>query len=63
MDEEQAPLARLEFEHFISEFEAFKDIMLDQITSLRSDIEIISEKLDDIKKEAVSESRSQSKLS
>ena len=49
---EDRPLSRLEFEHFIAEFEAFRDTMLDELANLRQTLEIQKEDFDDYKKEA-----------
>jgi hypothetical protein len=62
MVDEPENLQRLEFDHFIAEFEAFRDTMLDQITSLKHELELIAEKIDDIKRDSLSDSKSQSKL-
>jgi len=55
-------IERLEFDHFIAEFEAVRDTMLDQISSLRHELEIMQNKLDDIKENYVPDTPSQSKL-
>ena len=44
-------LARLEFEHFIAEFEAFRDTVWDELTDLREKVELLKEALDSLKKQ------------
>jgi len=38
-------ISREEFEHFIAEFEGFRDSMLDELTALTEKIEILNERL------------------
>ncbi len=56
-------VSRLEFDNFIAEFEGFRDVILDQISSLKHDLEVLTDKLEDFRKETLLDSpRSQSKL-
>ena len=43
-------ISRLEFEHFIAEFEAFRDTFFDEVADLRQKIELIEETLKEIKR-------------
>lgn len=61
-EENQNYIDRLEFDHFISEFEAFRDTILDQISLLRHEIEIIEGKIEDLKENNAPDTPSQSKL-
>ena len=40
-----------EFEHFISEFESLRDLMLEEITKIKTEVESIREEFSDLKKE------------
>jgi len=40
-----------EFGHLVSEFESFRDIFIEEVTKLRTDIERLQQDLDDLKKE------------
>ena len=51
---EDKTISHLEFEHFIAEFEALKDTILDDIIDLRQRIEMLKEDIDDLKKEMMS---------
>jgi hypothetical protein len=45
---------REEFDHLINEFEVFKDSVLDEITKLVQDIEIVKEEITQIRTDASS---------
>lgn len=42
-------ISRLEFEHFIAEFEAFREAMMDELTKLTQATEILEENLKDLR--------------
>ncbi len=43
-------ISRLEFEHFIAEFEANRDTLFDEIADLRQKIELIEDALKELKR-------------
>ncbi len=43
-------IEREEFDHFLAEFEAFKDNHMDELLNLTQKIEILNEELNDIKR-------------
>jgi hypothetical protein len=60
-----ADIKREEFDHLINEFEVFKDSVMDELSKLRQDIEVIKEELSEITKEfsgKLSGSRDQKRL-
>ena len=48
---ENTNLTREEFGHFIAEFEAYRDSVLEEMASLRQKFEELNEELQDLKKE------------
>ncbi|MCK4669872.1 MAG: hypothetical protein KAT43_01620 [Nanoarchaeota archaeon] len=46
---EEEKISRLEFEHFISEFEALRDAIMDELSKLTQTTEILEEDLRDLK--------------
>ncbi len=56
MGEEDEKLARIEFEHFIAEFEAFRETVWDELTDLREKVELLKEALDSLKKQHLARS-------
>ena len=43
-------IEREEFDHFLAEFEAFKDNYMDELMSVTQKIELLNEQIDDLKK-------------
>ncbi len=43
-------IEREEFDHFLAEFEAFKDNHMDELLNLTQKIEILNEQIEDLKK-------------
>ncbi|MBW3011184.1 hypothetical protein KY335_03395 [Candidatus Woesearchaeota archaeon] len=46
---EEEKVSRLEFEHFIAEFEAFRDAVMDELSKLTQATEILEDDLKDLK--------------
>ncbi len=46
---EEEKISRLEFEHFIAEFEALRDAIMDELSKLTQTTEILEEDLRDLK--------------
>ncbi|MBW3012712.1 hypothetical protein KY325_00930 [Candidatus Woesearchaeota archaeon] len=44
-------LSRTEFEHFISEFEAFRETYFDDVSRLRQGLELLQEEIEELKRQ------------
>lgn len=60
---EEKYVTREEFEHFIAEFEAFRESHMDELTNMIHRIEVLTEQLEDFSSSASrTEAQGQSKL-